>query len=96
MKHMLIMDEVEINKLLSKVDAILNALTDEKNASGISDQWLNQAEAQSILQVSSRSLQNYRNQGILSFSKAGGKIRYKRVDVESLLQTNYVKGFAQW
>ena len=47
---------------------------------------LSTKEASKILQVTSRTLFNYRKEGILSFSKEGGKIYYKPSDLEELLQ----------
>ena len=95
MSKIIIMSEEQIMELNQKMDAIIEALNFKTKENDLNGEWLNQLEVQKLLQVSSRSLQNYRNQGILSFSKTGGKIRYKRTDVESLLQTNYVKGFMQ-
>ncbi|HEC44626.1 hypothetical protein LCGC14_2511550 [marine sediment metagenome] len=69
-----------------KADKILNALP------RISDQWLESSETSKMLHVSSRTLQNYRDKGLLSFCQIGHKILFKRSDVDEFLANHYIKG----
>ena len=41
------------------------------------------------LQISTRTLQEYRNSGTLPFYKIGGKILYKQSDIQAMLERHY-------
>ena len=41
------------------------------------------------LRLSTRTLQEYRNAGILPFCKFGGKILYKQSDIQAMLERHY-------
>lgn len=53
------------------------------------EQWLNNEDVCSLLQISKRTLQSYRDNGVLPFSQIGRKCYYKISDVEQLV--NYSK-----
>ena len=50
-------------------------------------------EQPSRLKVSRRTLQDYRNNGIIAYYQLGGKILYKESDIESMLAANYREAF---
>ncbi|TSA34716.1 MAG: DNA-binding protein [Porphyromonadaceae bacterium] len=52
--------------------------------------WLDSPDVMKLLKISSRTLQSYRDNGILPFSKMGGKVFFKRSDVEAILEKNRV------
>jgi len=56
-----------------------------------SEKWLDSKAVCHLLNVSSRTLQSYRDKGILSFSQFGRKIYYKVSDIQDHLERNYVK-----
>lgn len=41
------------------------------------------------LRLSTRTLQNYRDNGTISYSKIGGKILYRQSDLEAMLERHY-------
>jgi len=43
------------------------------------------------LRISKRTLQNLRNRGHIPYTRMGGKIFYKKADIEQVLQNNYVQ-----
>ena len=51
--------------------------------------YLTGEEVCSQLRLSTRTLQEYRNAGILPFYKIGGKIFYKQSDVQIMLERHY-------
>jgi excisionase family DNA binding protein len=53
--------------------------------------WLSTKEAASTLGISIRTLQEYRNQGIIPFSQIGRIIRYRSEDIQEFLMRNYFK-----
>ena len=50
--------------------------------------WLDSPDVMKLLKISSRTLQGYRDNGILPFSKIGGKIFFKLEDIETILEKN--------
>jgi len=52
--------------------------------------WLNGDQVMQMLGVSRRTLQNYRDNGILAYSTVGGKFYYSIGDIEDLMLKNYV------
>ena len=43
------------------------------------------------LGISKRSLQNYREKGLVPYSNIGGKIFYKEADIQKILEDGLVK-----
>lgn len=56
----------------------------------LGDQWIDNEEACTILKVTKRTLQNYRDNFILPYSQIGRKVYYKASDVQALLEKNYI------
>ena len=52
----------------------------------IPDTWLDRQDLLQLFHVSVRTLQKWRSNGILPYSKIGNKIYYRRSDVEAMLQ----------
>ena len=52
------------------------------------EQWLGNEEVCALLQISPRSLQSYRDNGMLSFSQIGRKCYYRLSDVEQLINNS--------
>ena len=51
--------------------------------------YLTGEEVCSQLRLSTRTLQEYRNAGTLSYYKIGGKILYKQSDIQAMLEKHY-------
>lgn len=49
------------------------------------EQWLGNEDVCSLLQISKRTVQSYRDNGILPFSQIGRKCYYRVSDVEQLI-----------
>ncbi|MFZ2286793.1 MAG: helix-turn-helix domain-containing protein [Bacteroidales bacterium] len=75
----------QVMTLASKIDAI----TDQNRIS----KWFSNSETCDFLGVTARTLQNYRDNGILPYSKIGSKIYYKISDLEGLLNSHYYTAF---
>ena len=52
------------------------------------EQWLGNEDVCSLLQISPRTLQAYRDNGILAYSQIGRKCYYKVSDVEQLINNS--------
>ena len=57
------------------------------------ERFLTDREMSARLKVSRRTLQDYRNNGVVSYYQVGGKILYKESDIESMLAANYWEAF---
>ncbi len=53
--------------------------------------WLHNGDVCRLLNISKRTLQHYRDTGVLPFAQIGHKCYYRREDVERLLQTKSEK-----
>jgi len=49
------------------------------------DKWLDNDEVCELLQISRRTLQSYRDNGVLPYSQIGRKCYYKVTDIENLI-----------
>ena len=54
-------------------------------------EWLHNGDVCKLLNISKRTLQHYRDTGVLPFSQIGHKCYYRREDVDRLLKTKSVK-----
>lgn len=57
------------------------------------NRWMDNQEVCRQLNISPRTLQDYRNNGIIAYYQLGGKILYKESDIESMLAANYQEAF---
>jgi len=55
------------------------------------ENWVDAQEVMLSLHISRRTLQSLRDKGILPYSRINGKLYYKMSDVESLLESNYIR-----
>jgi len=78
----------ELQAFADRIENLVNRLENHCGNYGLKDKWLDNQEVMLLLKISQRSLQSYRDQGILPFSKLGGKIYYKASAVEALLEQN--------
>ena len=53
------------------------------------ERYLTDKEVAQILKVSRRTLQEYRNDGVLPYILLGGKVLYRESDLESVLESCY-------
>lgn len=61
----------------------------QSRAETLKDTWVDNQEVLQSLHISKRTLQTFRDNGTLPFSKIQGKFYYKVSDIEQLLQDNY-------
>jgi excisionase family DNA binding protein len=68
-------------------EAVADALARQpRPASG--PEWMNTREAATHLRVSTRSIERYRDQGLIPFTVVGGTILHRRADLDELLKRN--------
>ena len=69
--------------------ALLEKLLEKRQPSAYGDELLTDKEVAYLLKVSRRTLQDYRNNGMIAYYQLGGKILYKESDIENLLMSGY-------
>jgi hypothetical protein len=56
-------------------------------------EWLDSTEASALLKISRRTLQTWRDEGLIGFSQVVGKIYYNREEIDRLLLKHHHKPF---
>lgn len=59
------------------------------------ERYLTDRQLSNRLNISRRTLQTYRDKGLLSYIPLEGKILYKESDIENLLEKNYLKAWKE-
>ena len=77
-----------MEQLDSMLDGI-ESITEKRRASFGNERFLTDKEVSAWLKVSRRTLQDYRNNGMVSYYQLGGKILYKESDIEKLVMGGY-------
>ena len=78
----------EINSKLGVIETKLDSISKKDNQTHV---WLTTKEVAILLQVSTRTIQTYRDQGILPFSQFGREVRYRSEDIQDFLMAHYVR-----
>jgi hypothetical protein len=60
-----------------------------QKAEKLKDNWIDNQDVMQMLHISQRTLQTFRSNGTIPYSKIQGKFYYKVSDIEQLLQDNY-------
>ena len=74
---------------LDSMLAGIESITEKSRASFGNERFLTDKEVSAWLKVSRRTLQDYRNNGMVSYYQLGGKILYKESDIEKLVMGGY-------
>ena len=77
---------------MKELDSMLNgieSMNEKSKASFGNERFLTDKEVSAWLKLSRRTLQDYRNEGRISYYQLGGKILYKESDIEKLVMGGY-------
>lgn len=77
-----------MEQLDSMLDGI-ESMNEKSKASFGNERFMTDKEVSAWLKVSRRTLQDYRNNGMVSYYQLGGKILYKESDIERLVMGGY-------
>jgi predicted lipase len=78
--------------LMQRMDEICNNLKEKQKEP--KDAFLDNQEFLQLMNISKRTAQSWRDDGIISFSQVGHKIYYRMSDVQKLLDRNYNQAFS--
>lgn len=73
---------------LAELTATIERLTGEEP---IHEAWLDNGDVCQFLSISKRTLQSYRDQGLLPFSMLAHKVYYRKQDIEDFLRIHRVE-----
>ncbi|KAA9331139.1 helix-turn-helix domain-containing protein [Adhaeribacter soli] len=79
------------DQFFKKLDSIEKAI--KALPVSASETWLDNEQALKELKVSKRTLQNWRDSGIIAFSQIGHKIYYRQSDIDVMLLKHYNQSF---
>lgn len=74
---------------LDKLTSSLERLFSSRKPTLSGESFYTDEELSKKLKISRRSLQEYRNEGRIPYTKLGGKILYRASDIEKLLEEGY-------
>ena len=74
------------------LDGIENCMAKSRPTLG-GERFLTDREVSARLKVSRRTLQDYRNNGVLPYTQIGGKILYRASDIEKTLMKGYKEAY---
>lgn len=72
-------------EMLTEIEAIFN-----KQQGGFTKKWLKSTEVMELLKISPGTLQNFRVNGTLPYTKIGGIIYYEASDIQDVLTANKI------
>jgi hypothetical protein len=81
-------------QIISNISELKEVLIRKGRQNPLSDTWLDIAETCILLKISKRTLQTYRDKGLLPFSQISGKIYFRASDIEEHLKKNYITAFS--
>lgn len=87
----IILSTQQYTNLVNRLDE-LNKKLEEKQKNP-QDTFLDNQEFLQLMNISKRTAQTWRDEGVISFSQIGSKIYYRMSDVQKLLDNNYRKAF---
>ena len=84
-----ILTKDQYQELVVRMDEIKSALTEKQKEP--KDVFLDNQDFLQLMNISKRTAQSWRDEGIISFSQVGSKIYYRMSDVQKLLDSNYTQ-----
>ena len=86
-----ILTQEQYNEIITRMDEIKSEIKGTSKSS--ENEFIDNADFIQLMKISTRTCQNWRDEGKISFSQVGGKIYYKMSDVQELLNHNYNPAF---
>ena len=91
-------DTPQIKEFISSLDSMLNGIESivkhyKPQLNG--ERFLSNNEVSKKLNVSLRTLQEWRDTGLIPFIQIKGKIIYRQSDIDKLLQKHYFEGWKE-
>ena len=88
--NMVVVPQEWLYEVRDKLDSVKSIL-EGKSKEEINSQWIESVDARRILGISQKTWQTYRDERRIPFSQFGRKIYVKRADLESFMESNYIR-----
>jgi tetrahydromethanopterin S-methyltransferase subunit G len=82
----------QYQELVNRLDTLNRKLEDKSKT--LEETFLDNQEFIQLMNISKRTAQTWRDEGIVSFSQIGSKIYYRMNDVKKLMDKNYKAAFS--
>ena len=76
---------------IEEMENTVSRILENSNLSSFDEKYLTDRELSKMLNISRRTLQQYRSQGKIPYYMIGGKILYKESDIENLMKENFYR-----
>lgn len=86
-----ILTKDQYQDILAKIEAINTSIS--QNNKEPKDSFLDNQEFLQLMNISKRTAQTWRDEGIVAFSQVGGKIYYRMSDIQVMLDKNHKPAF---
>ncbi|HBX51699.1 MAG: hypothetical protein A2275_17010 [Bacteroidetes bacterium RIFOXYA12_FULL_35_11] len=83
-------------QLISRMENLESYVKHIVKQQPLSEQWLDIEETCQLLKISKRTLQGYRDEGILTFSQVGGKVYFSASAIEEHLRNHTRKAIKRF
>ncbi len=93
MEKLVILTENQLKSLISTTVRKTIEKGRESDHKVVQKEWLTNKEVCEMLSITLKTMQNYRDKGIIPFSKIGSKLYYRKSDINSFLESNYRPAF---
>ncbi|WBO83312.1 helix-turn-helix domain-containing protein [Hymenobacter yonginensis] len=90
--NLVVLQSEAYDQLQQNTFAYMRKLMEQERKKATID-WLDNAEAAALLKISKRTLQSWRDEGLIGFSQIGGKIYYNREEIDRMLLKHHHKPF---
>ena len=81
---LIVIDTEAFNQLMKKLDVIEEKMN--QPSTSLEELWLDNEQLCNYLNISTRTLQTYRDNAVLKYSQYGAKIWYRYQDVQTFLE----------
>ncbi len=88
--EIILLSKEQYELILSKLNSIESNFLNT-NVKENKDELLDNSDLLKFLKITSRTAQNYRDKGLIPFSKIGSKIFYKKSDVIEFIDKHRIK-----
>ncbi len=85
-KLMMVVDQSMLEAIITEIKE-LKQLIQARSSNGYADEWITGKEVIKMLNISSKTLQNYRDRRIIPFTKIGKKIYYSKREINKQLNS---------
>jgi hypothetical protein len=87
MQKVIAIDEQSFQEIINKLEKLEQGAATQKTEVSIG--WLSNDQFCEALQISKRTAQNYRDNGLIDYTLISGKVYYKKSDIDAMLEKNY-------